>query len=54
MIKNSAFDGNTGHFDIEIEFADSESLNGMKVDNIKLPVNRFIFSEGAGWRQAYC
>ena len=31
--------------DNEIEFAAKESWNGMKVDNIKLQVDRFVFSE---------
>ena len=34
-LKNNAFVGNTGHFDDEIGLADSEGLEGMKVDNIK-------------------
>ena len=35
MMKNSAFVGNTGHFDNEIDMADPEGWEGMKVDNIK-------------------
>ena len=35
IIKNSAFVGNTGHFDNEIDLAGSEGLEGMKVYNIK-------------------
>ena len=35
MLKNSAFVGNTGHFDNEIDLAGSEGLEGMELDNIK-------------------
>ena len=34
-LKNSAFVGNTGHFDNEIDFAVSEGFGDMKLDNIE-------------------
>ena len=36
MLKNNAIVGNIGHFDNEIEFADSEGLEGMKVATLSL------------------
>ena len=35
VLRNTAFVGNTGHFDNEIDFAGSEGLDGMRVDNTK-------------------
>ena len=46
MMKNSAFVGNTGHFDNEIDMADPEGWEGMKVDNIKPQVDPFVFPVG--------
>ena len=34
IMKNSAFVGNTGHFDNEIDFTGSEGLESVKVDYI--------------------
>ena len=35
-LKNTAFVGNTGHFDNEINLSGSKGLDGMKVDDIEL------------------
>merc|ERR1712151_1302315 len=47
-MKNNAIVGNIGHFDNEIEMAALESFEGMKVENIKPQVDRFIFPDGHG------
>merc|ERR1712184_4815 len=40
-MKNNAIVGNIGHFDNEIEMAELESCEGIKVENIKPQVDRF-------------
>merc|ERR1712225_191328 len=47
-MKNNAIVGNIGHFDNEIDMAGLESFKGIKVDNIKPQVDRFIFPDGHG------
>merc|ERR1711869_135343 len=47
-MKNNAIVGNIGHFDNEIEMTELEGLPGIKVDNIKPQVDRFVFPDGHG------
>merc|ERR1711890_5490 len=47
-MKNNSIVGNIGHFDNEIEMAGLESYKGIKSDNIKPQVDRFIFPDGHG------
>merc|ERR1712032_1454266 len=47
-MKNNAIVGNIGHFDNEIDMAGLEKLPGMKVENIKPQVDRFVFPDGHG------
>merc|ERR1711896_90158 len=47
-MKNNAIVGNIGHFDNEIEMDKLEKFPGIKVDNIKPQVDRFIFPDGHG------
>merc|ERR1712045_790243 len=47
-IKNNAIVGNIGHFDNEIEMTKLEKFEGIKVDNIKAQVDRFVFPDGHG------
>merc|ERR1712006_34488 len=47
-MKNNAIVGNIGHFDNEIDMAGLEGFAGMKVENIKPPVDRFEFPDGHG------
>merc|ERR1712014_18824 len=47
-IKNNAIVGNIGHFDNEIEMDKLEKSEGIKVENIKPQVDRFIFPDGHG------
>jgi len=47
-MKNNAIVGNIGHFDNEIDMAGLESFKGIKCDNIKPQVDRFIFPDGHG------
>merc|ERR1712125_315551 len=47
-MKNSAIVGNIGHFDNEIDMAGLEGLAGMKCENIKPQVDRFLFPDGHG------
>merc|ERR1712036_154599 len=47
-MKNNAVVGNIGHFDNEIEMAELESCPGIKVENIKPQVDRFVFPDGHG------
>merc|ERR1712014_191723 len=48
MGKNNAIVGNIGHFDNEIEMAELEKFPGIKVENIKPHVDRFVFPDGHG------
>merc|ERR1711971_1332605 len=47
-MKNNAIVGNIGHFDNEIEMAKLEKYEGIKIDNIKAQVDRFLFPDGHG------
>jgi len=47
-MKNNAIVGNIGHFDNEIEMAELEGFPGIKVENIKPQVDRYIFPDGHG------
>merc|ERR1712070_791611 len=47
-MKNNAIVGNIGHFDNEIEMDQLEKFEGIKVDNIKPQVDRFVFPDGHG------
>jgi adenosylhomocysteinase len=47
-MKNNAIVGNIGHFDNEIDMAGLEGYAGMKVENIKPQVDRFVFPDGHG------
>jgi adenosylhomocysteinase len=47
-MKNNAIIGNIGHFDNEIDMAGLEGLEGIKVENIKPQVDRFVFPDGHG------
>merc|ERR1711935_921700 len=47
-MKNNAIIGNIGHFDNEIEMEALEKFPGIKVENIKPQVNRFLFPDGHG------
>jgi adenosylhomocysteinase len=47
-MKNNAIVGNIGHFDNEIDMAGLEGYKGIKVENIKPQVDRFVFPDGHG------
>merc|ERR1712139_705252 len=47
-MKNNAIVGNIGHFDNEIDMAALEGFPGIKVENIKPQVDRFVFPDGHG------
>merc|ERR1719407_38188 len=47
-MKNNAIVGNIGHFDNEIDMAGLEGMKGIKVENIKPQVDRFVFPDGHG------
>merc|ERR1719428_2156823 len=47
-MKNNAIVGNIGHFDNEIDMAGVEGFPGIKVENIKPQVDRFVFPDGHG------
>merc|ERR1711979_26647 len=47
-MKNNAIVGNIGHFDNEIEMEKLEASEGIKVENIKPQVDRFVFPDGHG------
>merc|ERR1712091_597383 len=47
-MKNNAIVGNIGHFDNEIDMAGVENYPGIKRQNIKPQVDRFIFPDGHG------
>merc|ERR1711869_47085 len=47
-MKNNAIVGNIGHFDNEMDMAGLETFPGIKIDNIKPQVDRFIFTDGHG------
>merc|ERR1711979_165611 len=47
-MKNNAIVGNIGHFDNEIEMDKLERCEGVKIENIKAQVDRFVFPDGHG------
>jgi len=47
-MKNNAIVGNIGHFDNEIDMDGLEKCEGIKVENIKAQVDRFVFPDGHG------
>merc|ERR1712193_492699 len=47
-MKNNAIVGNIGHFDNEIDMAGLEEMAGIKVENIKPQVDKFVFPDGHG------
>merc|ERR1711937_452088 len=47
-MKNNAIVGNIGHFDNEIDMEGLEKCPGIKVENIKPQVDRFVFPDGHG------
>merc|ERR1712203_478504 len=47
-MKNNAIVGNIGHFDNEIDMAGLEGTAGIKVENIKPQVDRYVFPNGTG------
>merc|ERR1712165_530784 len=47
-MKNNAIIGNIGHFDNEIDMDGLEKTEGIKVENIKPQVDRFVFPDGHG------
>merc|ERR1712226_964674 len=47
-MKNNAIVGNIGHFDNEIDMAGLEAIQGIRVDNIKAQVDRYVFPDGRG------
>merc|ERR1712080_531392 len=47
-MKNNAIVGNIGHFDNEIEMEKLEKFPGIKCENIKPQVDRFVFPDGHG------
>merc|ERR1719491_1830127 len=47
-MKNNAIVGNIGHFDNEVDMAGLEGFPGIKVENIKPQVDRFVFPDGHG------
>merc|ERR1711878_147986 len=47
-MKNNAIVGNIGHFDNEIDMSGLEKLEGIKVENIKPQVDRWVFPDGHG------
>lgn len=47
-MKNNAIVGNIGHFDNEIDMAGLEGFQGIKCENIKPQVDRYLFPDGHG------
>merc|ERR1712113_461306 len=47
-MKNNAIVGNIGHFDNEIDMAGLEAAQGIKIENIKPQVDRYVFPNGNG------
>merc|ERR1712045_651873 len=47
-MKNNAIVGNIGHFDNEIEMDKLGKSEGIKIENIKPQVDRFVFPDGHG------
>merc|ERR1712087_519819 len=47
-MKNNAIVGNIGHFDNEIDMDGIEKFPGIKIENIKDQVDRYVFPDGHG------
>merc|ERR1712078_121392 len=47
-MKNNAIVGNIGHSDNEIDMEGLEAVAGIRVDNIKAQVDRYVFPDGKG------
>merc|ERR1712232_432546 len=47
-MKNNAIVGNIGHSDNEIDMAGLEGFEGIRAENIKPQVDRFVFPDGHG------
>merc|ERR1719328_484760 len=47
-MKNNVIVGNIGHFDNEIEMDKLEKSDGIKIENIKPQVDRYVFPDGHG------
>ena len=47
-MRDNAIVGNIGHFDNEIDMAGLENTAGIKCENIKPQVDRFVFPDGHG------
>ena len=47
-MRDNAIVGNIGHFDNEIDMAGLEAVKGIKVENIKAQVDRYVFPDGKG------
>merc|ERR1712054_381428 len=47
-MKNNCIVGNIGHFDNEVDMAGLENFPGIKCENIKPQVDRFVFPDGHG------
>merc|ERR1712125_77142 len=47
-MKNNAIVNNIGHFDNEIDMFNLENMEGVKCENIKPQVDRWVFSDGHG------
>merc|ERR1719162_2439426 len=47
-MKNNAIVGNIGHFDNEMDMEGLEGWSGIKIENIKPQVDRFVFPDGHG------
>ena len=47
-MKNNAIVGNIGHFDNEIQMDRLDAMPGIKVENIKAQVDRYVFPDGKG------
>merc|ERR1712193_520577 len=47
-MKNNAIVGNIGHFDNEIDMEGLEKTEGIKIENIKPQVDRYVFPNGNG------
>merc|ERR1712050_441172 len=47
-MKNNAIVGNIGHFDNEIDMDGLEKCEGIKIENIKPQVDRYLFPDGHG------
>ena len=47
-MKNNAIVGNIGHLDNEVDMKGVEGMEGVRMENIKPQVDRFVFPDGHG------